>query len=202
MSALVALAIGLHLLGGAAYAVSVGVTWLDLTSVEQYLWFFFGGRGRANRLPPIYRKCRPGRDARWVEPGRVTLGVDTMHPRWLGSCSLLAPATRRARPRRQINLRPAGTSTLAGHLVHLAPSPDSARGGAETPLQRGQCTRFEVGARGEPVTFRRQRVDLGTSNSPSIMTAAGVPSPAERPGWQPGSCRSGCPSAWPPSASP
>src|SRR5829696_6315203 len=31
----------LHLLGGAAFAVCVGVAWLDLTSFEQYVWFSF-----------------------------------------------------------------------------------------------------------------------------------------------------------------
>jgi hypothetical protein len=30
-------------LGGAALAVSVGVAWLDPTSVEQYVWFSFVG---------------------------------------------------------------------------------------------------------------------------------------------------------------
>jgi hypothetical protein len=30
-------------LGGAAFAVSVGVTWLDLPSFEQYVWFSFVG---------------------------------------------------------------------------------------------------------------------------------------------------------------
>jgi hypothetical protein len=33
-------------LGGAAFAVSVGVAWLDLTSFEQYLWFSFVGASR------------------------------------------------------------------------------------------------------------------------------------------------------------
>jgi hypothetical protein len=27
--------------GGAAFAVSVGVAWLDLTSFEQYVWFSY-----------------------------------------------------------------------------------------------------------------------------------------------------------------
>jgi len=30
-------------LGGAAFAVSVGVAWLDLTNFEQYVWFSFVG---------------------------------------------------------------------------------------------------------------------------------------------------------------
>jgi len=36
------------LLGGAAFAVSVGVAWLDLTSFEEYVWFSFASaRGAA-----------------------------------------------------------------------------------------------------------------------------------------------------------
>ena len=30
-------------MGGAAFAVSVGVAWLDLSSFEQYVWFSFVG---------------------------------------------------------------------------------------------------------------------------------------------------------------
>jgi len=52
-------------LGGAAFAVSVGVAWLDLTSFEQYVWFSFVGAVAATvRCLPDPR-CRPGwRDAR------------------------------------------------------------------------------------------------------------------------------------------
>ena len=39
-----------------------------------------------------------------------------------------------------------------GHLVHLAPSLDAPRGDAEPAVRRGQRTRVEAGARGEPVT--------------------------------------------------
>jgi hypothetical protein len=40
-------------LGGAAFAVSVGVAWLDLTSFEQYVWFSFVGAVAAMvRCPP------------------------------------------------------------------------------------------------------------------------------------------------------
>jgi len=42
----------LHLLGGAAFAVSVGVAWLD-QSFEQYVWFSFVGAVAATvRCPP------------------------------------------------------------------------------------------------------------------------------------------------------
>src|SRR5450759_4508174 len=56
------------LLRGAAFAVSVGVAWLDLTSFEQYVWFSFVGvpaepsaRGRAARSPRAKRRCGAGR---------------------------------------------------------------------------------------------------------------------------------------------
>jgi hypothetical protein len=58
-------------LGGAAFAVSVGVAWLDLTSFEQYVWFSFIGAVAAtvNCLPD--RRCRPGwRDAHAADAGR------------------------------------------------------------------------------------------------------------------------------------
>jgi hypothetical protein len=48
-----------------------------------------------------------------------------------------------------------------GQLVHLAPGLDAAQRDAEPAVRRGQCTRVEAGARGEPVTpLLRQRVDL------------------------------------------
>src|SRR5688572_13469504 len=48
-----------------------------------------------------------------------------------------------------------------GQLVHLAPGLDAARGDAQPAVRRGQRTRVEAGARGEPVTpLLRQRVDL------------------------------------------
>ena len=48
-----------------------------------------------------------------------------------------------------------------GHLGHLAPSLGAARGDTEPAVRRGQRTRVEAGARGEPVTpLLRQLVDL------------------------------------------
>jgi hypothetical protein len=41
-------------LGGAAFAVSVGVAWLDLTSFEEYVWFSFVGAVAATV------RCLPG----------------------------------------------------------------------------------------------------------------------------------------------
>jgi hypothetical protein len=40
-------------LGGAAFVVSVGVAWLDLTSFEQYVWFSFVGAVAAVRSPRV-----------------------------------------------------------------------------------------------------------------------------------------------------
>jgi iron complex transport system permease protein len=47
-------------LGGAAFAVSVSVAWLDLTSFEQYVWFSFGGAVAATVHCLPDRRCRPG----------------------------------------------------------------------------------------------------------------------------------------------
>src|SRR5215217_9512513 len=48
-----------------------------------------------------------------------------------------------------------------GQLVLLAPGLDAAREDTEPAIRRGQRTRVEAGARGEPVTLLpRQRVDL------------------------------------------
>src|SRR6202140_1440482 len=56
-----------------------------------------------------------------------------------------------------------------GHLVHLAPSLDAARGDAEPAVRRGQRTRVEAGACGEPVTpLLRQRVDLEDPDRKSV----------------------------------
>src|SRR5437016_11779666 len=52
VSVLVAMLICLHLFGGAAFAVSVGVAWLDLTSLAQYVWFpFASARGASEPRP-------------------------------------------------------------------------------------------------------------------------------------------------------
>jgi len=55
-------------LGGAAFAVSVGVAWLDLPSFEQYVWFSFVGAVAATVPCLPDRRCRPGRP-----PVRLTL---------------------------------------------------------------------------------------------------------------------------------
>src|SRR5215216_4769896 len=50
-----------NLLGGAAFAVSLGVAWLDLTSFEHYVWFSFASaRGASGPRP----RGAPGRGVR------------------------------------------------------------------------------------------------------------------------------------------
>src|SRR5215210_4920225 len=103
----------LHLLGGAAFAVSVGVAWLDLTSLAQYVWFSFASARGASEPRP---RGAPGRGVRPTSALAHQLTV--------------------------------------GQPVHLAPSLDAARGDTEPAIRRGQRTRVEAGARGEPVTPR------------------------------------------------
>jgi len=48
-------------LRGAAFAVSVGVAWVDLTSFEQYVWFSFVGAVAAlPSYPTSLRTSKPG----------------------------------------------------------------------------------------------------------------------------------------------
>src|SRR3712207_273279 len=119
-----------------------------------------------------------------------------------GPWSLWATATRRSA---EDSDRPAAIAhqLAVGQLVHLAPGLDAARGDAEPAVRRGLRTRVEAGARGEPVTpLPRQRVDLEDLDFAIDDGRVGGcgPALAERFGWWPGSCRSGCPSAWPPAA--
>src|SRR2546429_104544 len=78
-----------------------------------------------------------------------------------GPWSLWAPG-HAARPAEASGQPAAVAHQLAvGHLVHLAPSLDGARGDAKPAVRRGQRTRIEAGVRAEPVTpLLRQRVDL------------------------------------------
>jgi hypothetical protein len=46
-------------LGGAAFAVAVGVAWLDLISFEQYVWFSFASARGASG--PRHAACPPRR---------------------------------------------------------------------------------------------------------------------------------------------
>jgi iron complex transport system permease protein len=65
-------------LGGAAFAVSVGVAWLDLTSFEQYVWFSFVGAVAATvRCLPDRRCRRGGATPVRLTPAGVALGVRT-----------------------------------------------------------------------------------------------------------------------------
>jgi hypothetical protein len=54
----------------AAFAVSVGVAWLDLTSCEQYVRFTFVGAVAATARCLLDRRCRPGS----ATAVRLTLG--------------------------------------------------------------------------------------------------------------------------------
>jgi len=102
-------------LGGAVFAVCVGVAWLDLTSFEQYAWFSFVGTVAATVA--VYLIGGAGRGG--ATPVRLTLagvalGARTRHLRRFGPWSLWGPATRRARPRRQTNQRPSRISSRSG----------------------------------------------------------------------------------------
>ena len=87
----------------------------------------------------------------------------------------------------------------AGQLVHFAPSLDAARGDAEggtawpAHADRSRCARRT--GHPAPAVARRSR---GPRLHPRSGTRRGCgPAPAARPGPRSGSCRSGCPPAWP-----
>src|SRR5215204_150748 len=118
------------------------------------------GRGNGRFLP--YRRRRPGcRDTVRLTLAGVPLGARTEASTPLRPVEPLGPG-HAARPAEASDQPVAFAHQLAvGQLIHLAPGLDAARGDAEPAVRRGQRTRVEAGARGEPVTqLLRQRVDL------------------------------------------
>jgi hypothetical protein len=117
----------------------------------------------------------------------------------------------------KLRIREAGAGRLDKCLREIAKDRPSAAKSAKIVLglmfglavRRGALTTNPVRATGRLRNPRRKVMALKTERRcrgprprPRSWTRRGCgPAPAERPGWRPGSCRSGCPWAWPAPAS-
>src|ERR1035437_8067952 len=98
VSVLVALLIVSPSVGRGRLRCLLGGAWIDLTSFEQYVWFYFLGAVAATVCCLPDRRCRPGwRDARPADAGRGRARRQDQGIHAASARGASGPATRRAR---------------------------------------------------------------------------------------------------------